>query len=189
MSLIRTFLPASGSISMETAAGADRSIRERFGGARTHRMSEYYGIGVNTANATLPESGPLRFSDFYNRTEMITTSRVTTTTVPGPGLFSPQQGGTPGQSGSGGQGPSQGSTQTQPATPGVPALFNNFFNPGSQFGFIPSPGQVSFFTIPGQPGSPGQSGSPGQTSPQQSGSTPSNTTTEFLTRVAPEPGA
>ena len=185
---------------METAAGADRSIRERFGGARTHRMSEYYGIGVNTANATLPESGPLRFSDFYNRTEMITTSLVTTTSVTGPGLFAPQQGGTPSQPGTpaqftGGQEPSQGSTQTQSPVPGVPALFNNFFNPGSQFGFIPFNGQVSFFTIPGQPsgpqqsGSAGQSGSPGQTSPQQPGTTPSNTTTEFLTRVAPEPGA
>lgn len=188
MSLIRTFLPASGAISMENAAGADRSIRERFGGARTHRMSEYYGIGVNTANATLPASGPLRFSDFYNRTEMITTSLVTTTSVTGPGLFAPQQPGSPAQF-TGGQEPSQGSTQTQSPVPGVPALFNNFFNPGSQFGFIPFNGQVSFFTIPGQPSGPQQSGSSAQFTETQPGTTPSNTTTEFLTRVAPEPGA
>lgn len=182
MSLTRTFLPASGPISMESAAGSGRSIVERFGGARTHRMSEYYGIGVNAANATLPESGPLKFSDFHARTEMITTSQLTTTTVPGPGLGFY----TPPSAGSGGL---QGSTffvQTQAPQPGVPGLFNSFFNPGRQFGFIPSPGQGFFSTTPGQPFIPGQPGFFTQTQP---GITSANTVTEFLTRVAPEPGA
>lgn len=182
MSLTRTFLPASGPISMESTAGSGRSIVERFGGDRTHRMSEYYGIGVNAANATLPESGPLKFSDFHARTEMITTSQLTTTTVPGPGLGFY----TPPKPGSGGL---QGSTffvQTQAPQPGVPGLFGSFFNPGSQFGFIGSPGLGFFATSPGQPYRPGQPGFFTQTQPSIIST---NTITEFLTRVAPEPGA
>jgi hypothetical protein len=173
MSLTRTFLPASGTLSMGGAAGTGRSITERFGGATAHSMSEYYGIGVNTANVTLPESGPLKFSDFYNRTEHITTSR--NTTVPGPSqpfspgspsqpssggqsgspsFFSPAQFSTPGQFGpvqqqSGGFTRTQfgGFTQTQPfrsAQTQAPS-FGQFFQ-GSGF----TPGQFGF--IPGQSG-------------------------------------
>lgn len=175
MSLTRIFLPQSGPISMETAAGSGRSIVERFGGARTHRMSEYYGIGVNTANATLPESGPLRFSDFYSHTEMITTSRLTAIPGPGLGFFTP---GIP---------PSTGQTggfffqQTQ-AGFFRDGQFNNSPNNFQFPSFIPGQGNV--IGTPGQPGSPGFAPSFTQTQPGTV-----QEITEFLTRVAPEPGA
>lgn len=175
MSLTRIFLPPSGPLSMEFAAGAGRSIVERFGGARTHRMSEYYGIGVNAANVTLPESGPLRFSDFHAHTEMITTS--TLTTVPGPGLGFV----TPGQPGFGGQTGGTFFVQTQTGS-SRPGQFNvspqNFQFPD----FEPSQG---FFTQrPAQAGSPGFAPTFTQTQPGNV-----EELTEFLTRVAPEPGA
>lgn len=185
MSLTRTFLPSSGTLSMGDAAGSGRSITERFGGVTSHSMSEYYGIGVNAANATLPESGPLKFSDFYARTELITTSRNTTVTGPN----QPVSTGSPAQAPSGGQpaipsffsagqlarpaqfGPVRtqsagfvrtqfgGFTQTQPfrsAQTQFPSFGQFFQGPGF------SPGQFGF--IPGQSGFvPSQFGfSPGQ---------------------------
>ena len=67
MSLTRTFLPASGALSLGNAAGSDRSIAVRFSGSTPHRLSEYYNQGTNTANdETIPASGALSFSDFYN---------------------------------------------------------------------------------------------------------------------------
>ena len=175
MSLTRIFLPPSGPLSMEFAAGSGRSIVERFGGDRTHRMSEYYGIGVNAANVTLPESGPLRFSDFHAHTEMITTS--TLTSIPGPGLGFV----TPGQPGTGGQ---PGGLIFVPTQSGFfrEGQFNNA--PG-EFQF-PSftPGQGFFTQRPAQAGSPGFAPTFTQTQPGTV-----EEVTEFLTRVAPEPGA
>ena len=119
MSLTRTFLPASGKLSLGDAAGSGRSITERFGGATAHSMSEYYGIGVNTANATLPESGALKFSDFYNRTENITTSR--TTQIPGPGQpASPSEAAQPGEPAQFAPGQPFEASQFQPSSGGQP---------------------------------------------------------------------
>ena len=79
MSLTRTFLPASGALSVGDTAGSDRSISVRFGGDVPHSLSEYYNQGTNTANnETIPASGALSFSDFYNKTELITVDTQTT---------------------------------------------------------------------------------------------------------------
>lgn len=175
MPLTRIFLPPSGPLSMETAAGSGRSIVERFGGARTHRMSEYYGIGVNSANVTLPESGPLKFSDFYEHTEMLTTSALTA--IPGPGLGFVQ----PGQPGTGGQ---PGGLVFVPTQPGS-SRQGQFNNTPGEFQF-PSftPAQGFFTQRPAQSGSPGFAPTFVQTQPGTV-----QGVTEFLTRVAPEPGA
>jgi len=177
MSLTRTFLPASGALSLGAAAGSGRSITERFGGSTAHSMSEYYGIGVNTANATLPASGPLRFSDFYNRTENITTSR--TTQIPGPGQpfvpaspaepaqFVPAQSGSPSvfQPGS----PGQPNNPSQPSEPAQPSEFGQPFRPGQPFNFgQPTiPGSFNPFFGVFQPTVFGQFPSPGQPSSGQ----------------------
>lgn len=174
MSLTRIFLPPSGPLSMEFAAGSGRSIVERFGGARTHRMSEYYGIGVNAANVTLPESGPLRFSDFHAHTEMITTSTLTSIPGPGLGFFSP---GIPPGTGQAGR-PIFVPTQSG-------SFYQGQYGTGPQkFQFPTFTPQQGFFTVGSQPGSPGFAPTFTQTQPGTV-----QGVTEFLTRVAPEPGA
>jgi len=53
-------IEASGSISLGTSAGTNRSISAEFGGTEPHALSEYYG-----ADTGVPASGTISFSDFY----------------------------------------------------------------------------------------------------------------------------
>ena len=55
-------LASSGSLSLGTSAGTDRSISGEFGGSAPHGLSEYYGVASG-----VPSSGEIEFSDFYGK--------------------------------------------------------------------------------------------------------------------------
>ncbi len=55
-------LASSGSLSLGTSAGTDRSISGEFGGSTPHGLSEYYGVASG-----VPSSGTIDFSDFHGK--------------------------------------------------------------------------------------------------------------------------
>lgn len=69
---VRTFVKASGDLSFQN------DIVAEFGGGEPHSLSEYYGQGIDPSNSIrVPESGPLSFSDFYDRSSEFTNYRNT----------------------------------------------------------------------------------------------------------------
>tara|TARA_B100000519_G_C14232256_1_gene432998 strand:- start:849 stop:1934 length:1086 start_codon:yes stop_codon:yes gene_type:complete len=64
-------LASSGSLSLGTSAGTDRSISGEFGGSTPHALSEYYAGGSYVASGTgsIPSSGAIDFSDFHGTSQ------------------------------------------------------------------------------------------------------------------------
>lgn len=63
-------IESSGTISLGTTAGTNRSISGEFGGSTPHALSEYYRGGSEvpntSANNDVPTSSTIKFSDFYD---------------------------------------------------------------------------------------------------------------------------
>lgn len=69
-------IASSGTISIHTAAGTDRSITGEFGGTAPHALSEYYRGGANVPSGAtgVPASGTIKLSDFYNAANTFATT-------------------------------------------------------------------------------------------------------------------
>ena len=67
---------SSGTISIHTAAGTDRSITGEFGGTAPHALSEYYRGGANVPSGAtgVPASGTIALSDFYGAANTFATT-------------------------------------------------------------------------------------------------------------------
>tara|TARA_B100001057_G_C22715645_1_gene897596 strand:- start:445 stop:1110 length:666 start_codon:yes stop_codon:yes gene_type:complete len=70
---------SSGTISIHTAAGTDRSITGEFGGTAPHSLSEYYRGGANVPSGAtgVPANGTIKLSDFYNAANTFATTNNT----------------------------------------------------------------------------------------------------------------
>ena len=71
-------IASSGTISIHTAAGTDRSITGEFGGSAPHALSEYYrgGANVPSSNTGVPANGTIKLSDFYGASNTTATTFV-----------------------------------------------------------------------------------------------------------------
>lgn len=67
---------SSGTISIHTRAGTDRSITGEFGGTAPHALSEYYRGGANVPSGVtgVPASGEIALSDFYGAANTFATT-------------------------------------------------------------------------------------------------------------------
>ena len=79
---------SSGTISIHTAAGTNRSITGEFGGTAPHALSEYYRGGANVPSGAtgVPADGTIKLSDFYGAANTFSTTLVSSITA---GSFSP----------------------------------------------------------------------------------------------------
>lgn len=57
---------SSGVLCMNETYSQTRSIVKTFGGSGSHAISEYYGAGVKNPGTTVPTSGTIKFSNFYD---------------------------------------------------------------------------------------------------------------------------
>lgn len=69
-------ITSSGTISIHTAAGTDRSITGEFGGTAPHALSEYYRGGANVPSGAtgVPANGTIALSDFYGAANTFATT-------------------------------------------------------------------------------------------------------------------
>lgn len=76
-------IASSGTISIHTAAGTDRSITGEFGGTAPHALSEYYRGGANVPSGAtgVPASGTIKLSDFYGAANTFATNFSTSPTA------------------------------------------------------------------------------------------------------------
>ena len=91
MSLVRTFLASSGTLSMGPSQDSDRSLSKNIGAAvdetgkpaQDVKMSDYYESVVDSDNSTQVIDGgnPVAMSDFRNKTGKLTQESVNTTIV------------------------------------------------------------------------------------------------------------
>ena len=74
---------SSGTISIHTAAGTDRSITGEFGGIAPHALSEYYRGGANVPSGAtgVPANGTIKLSDFYGAANTFSTTLVSSITA------------------------------------------------------------------------------------------------------------
>ena len=74
---------SSGTLSIHTAAGTDRSITGEFGGTAPHALSEYYRGGANVPSGAtgVPPSGEIKLSDFYGAANTFATTNNTKSAV------------------------------------------------------------------------------------------------------------
>lgn len=89
MSLVRTFLASSGTLSMGPSQDSDRSLSKNIGAAvdetgkpaQDVKMSDYYESVVDSDNVTQVVDGgnPVAMSDFRNKTGKVTEETVNTT--------------------------------------------------------------------------------------------------------------
>ena len=69
---------SSGTLSIHTAAGTDRSITGEFGGTAPHALSEYYRGGANVPSGAtgVPANGTIKLSDFYGAANTFATTNI-----------------------------------------------------------------------------------------------------------------
>lgn len=89
MSLVRTFLANSGTLSMGPSQDSDRSLSKNIGAAvdgtgkpiQDVKMSDYYESVVDSDNVTqvIDSGNPVAMSDFRNKTGKLTEETVNTT--------------------------------------------------------------------------------------------------------------
>jgi|TARA_B100000073_G_scaffold276488_1_gene236624 hypothetical protein len=74
---------SSGTISIHTAAGTDRSITGEFGGTAPHALSEYYRGGANVPSGAtgVPANGTIKLSDFYGAANTFATTNISSITA------------------------------------------------------------------------------------------------------------